>query len=190
MCREEPKGRTARRGAPVYETLSSRTLWHSQWYGLRQDTLRDGEGREFTYTVVEHPGSVVILPVTPEGEVVLIRQYRYPVDDFCYEIPAGGLGSDSTPEAAALRELQEEVGGQATHLRYVGWYYPSNGISSEKAHLFLATDVKLGETHREPTESMEIRLVSMAEALRMVRSGEISDGRCALALLWCEPLLR
>jgi len=175
---------------PRYELLHSQALWQSPWYNLRQDVLRDGTGREFTYTVVEHRGSVAILPITRDGQVVLIHNYRYPVGSYCYEIPAGGLGSDSTPEAAAERELEEEVGGHAGQLRYIGWFYPSNGISSERAHIFLATDVELGETHREPTEQMEIRLVRPDEALRMVRAGEITDGRAAIALLWCEPLLR
>jgi ADP-ribose pyrophosphatase len=170
--------------------LGSRVLWQSPWYSLREDRLRDGGGRDFIYTVVVHPGSVVILPITCEGQVVLIRHYRHPVADHCYEIPSGGLGADETPEAAAVRELGEEVGGQAAELRYVGWFYPSNGISNEKAHIFLASGVELGEAHREPTESMEVRLVSPAEALRMVRAGEITDGRAALALLWCEPFLR
>lgn len=165
-------------------------VWQSPWYGLRQDRLRAESGLEFTYTVVEHPGSVVILPVTREGQVVLIRSYRYPVEEYCYELPAGGLGSDRSPEQAAVRELEEEVGGRADRLEYVGRFFPSNGISNEQAHIFLATGVVLGPTHRESTEVMEIRLVSPEEALRMVRAGEVSDGRAIVALLWCAPRLR
>ena len=111
------------------------------------------------------------------------------MDDWCYEVPAGGLSEDLTPEEAASRELLEEVGGTAADLRYVGQFYTSNGISNEVAYVYLATGVKLGETHREPTELMEIRLVPVEETLRMAREGEISDGPSALALLWCEPLL-
>ena len=189
MRRHGGRARAPERPAPGYELLDRRTVWQSRWYTLRQDLLRGPNGREFSYTVVEHPGSVVILPITPDGQVVLIRQYRYPVNDWCCELPAGGLGPDSTPEAAARRELAEEVGGQAAELCYRGWYYTSNGISDEKAHVFLATGVELGEAQREPTESMEMHLVPPAEALRMARAGEISDGRAILALLWCEPLL-
>jgi ADP-ribose pyrophosphatase len=92
-------------------------------------------------------------------------------------------------EEAARRELLEEVGGRAVELRYVGQFYTSNGISNEVAYVYLATGVKLGEAQREPTELMELRLVSVEEALRMAREGEIADGPSALALLWCEPLL-
>ena len=74
-------------------------------------------------------------------------------------------------------------------MRYIGQFYTSNGISNEVAYVYLATGVELGETHREPTELMEIRLVPVEEALPMARAGEITDGPSALALLWCELLL-
>jgi len=74
-------------------------------------------------------------------------------------------------------------------MHYIGQFYTSNGISNEVAYVYLATGVELGEAHREPTELMEIRLVSVEKALRMAREGKITDGPSALALLWCEPLL-
>ncbi len=173
-----------------WKTLHSKYLWQSRWYSLRQDRLRTPEGHEFTYTLIEHPGAVWIVPVTADGQIVLIWNYRYTVEDWCYEVPAGGLSPDLTPEAVAHRELLEEIGGTAGELRHVGQFYTSNGISNEVAYVYLATGVKLGETQREPTELMEIRLVSVGKAMRMARDGEISDGPSALALLWCERLLQ
>ena len=173
----------------VWETLDSRYLWKSKWYNLRQDRLRTHNGHEFTYTLVDHPGAVWVVPVTTEGQVVLVWQYRYVVDEFCMEVPAGGLSPGLTPEQVAHRELQEEVGGTAAELRHVGQFYTSNGISNEVAYVYLATGVELGNTHREPTELMELRLVLPEEALRMAREGEITDGPSALAVLWCERLL-
>ena len=105
------------------------------------------------------------------------------------EVPAGGLSPGMSPKEVARRELQEEVGGTAAQLHYVGQFYTSNGISNEVAYVYLATGVELGEAHHEPTELIEIRPVPAAEAIRMAREGEISDGPSALALLWCEPLL-
>ena len=104
------------------------------------------------------------------------------------EVPAGGLLPGLTPEEVARHELQEEIGGRTAELRYVGQFYTSNGISNEAANVYLATGVELGEAHREPTELMEMRLVPVEEALRMARSGEITDGPSALALLRCESL--
>lgn len=174
---------------PVWETLDSRYLWQSRWYNLRQDRLRTAAGHEFTYTLIEHPGAVWVVPVTAGGQVVLIWSYRHPVGEHCLEVPAGGLLPGSDPEEMARRELFEEIGGRPAALRYVGRFYTSNGISSEIAYVYLATGVELGEPHREPTEDLELRLVPVDEAIRMARSGEISDGPSALALLWCEPLL-
>ena len=105
------------------------------------------------------------------------------------EVPAGGLSPDLTPEEVARRELLEEVDGTAAHLRYVGQFYTSNGISNEVAYVYLASGVELGDAHREPTELMEMRLVPVEEALRMAREGKVTDGPSALALRWCEPLL-
>ena len=173
----------------IWETIDSKYLWQSHWYNLRQDRLRTPEGREYTYTLVDHPGAVWIVPVTAEGRVALIWHYRYPVDDWCYEVPAGGLSPGLSPEEVAHRELLEEVGGRAAELRHMGQFYTSNGISSEVAYVYLATGVELGETQREPTELMEIRLVPVEEALRMARAGEITDRPSALALLWCEPMI-
>jgi ADP-ribose pyrophosphatase len=173
----------------IWETLDSKFLWRSEWYSLRQDRVRTHAGHEFTYTIVDHPGAVWVVPVTTEGQIVLIRSYRYPVGDWCHEVPAGGLSLGLTPEDVARHELREEVGGTATKLRRVGQFYTSNGISNEVAYVYLATGVELAKTQREPTELMEIHLVSVREAVRMARSGGITDGPSALALLRCEPLL-
>ena len=173
----------------IWETLDSKCLWQSHWYNLRQDRLRTPEGREFTYTFVDHPGAVWIVPVTADGQVALVWQYRYPGADGCYAVPAGGHSPGLSPEEVARRELVEEIGGTAADLRYVGQFYTSNGTSNEIAYVYLAIGVELGETHREPTELMEIRLIRIDEAVRMAREGQISDGPSALALLWCERLL-
>ena len=174
----------------IWQTVDSKYLWQSQWYNLRQDRLRTPDGSEFTYTLVDHPGAAWVVPVTTDGQIALIWQYRYTVDDWCYEVPAGGVSKDLTPEEAARRELSEEIGGTAADLCLVGQFYTSNGISNEIAYVYLARGVELGEPHREPSELMEVRLVPVDEALRMAQEREISDGPSALALLWCQSLLR
>lgn len=173
-----------------YQTFASKYIWKSHWYNVRQDEIQTPDGSPGTYTIVEHPGAVWVVPVTSTGEIVLEWQYRYTVQDWCWEVPAGGLLPGISPEEMARRELAEEIGGTADRLQYIGWFYTMNGIGTEVAHIFLALGVELGETHREPTEIMEIRPVRIEEALRMARSGEISDGPSALALLLCEPHLR
>jgi len=170
-------------------SLGSRYLWRSRWYNLRQDRVRLPDGSDGTYTVVEHPGAVWIVPITTNGQVVLIYQYRYAVDDWCWEVPAGGMLPGVAPEEMARRELLEEVGGEAEQLRFVARFYTMNGIGSEVAQVYLATGVRLGTPQREAMEIMEVRLFPPKEALEMARRGEINDGPSALALLLCAEFL-
>ena len=173
-----------------WQTLDTTRLWESRWYNLRQDRVRIHTGEEITYTFQEHPGAVFIVPVTPEGKVVLLQQYRYPVGDWLWEVPAGAVERGEGLEAAARRELAEEIGGMAAEMRYVGHFFAVSSISNLRDNVFLATGVRLGQSVREPTELIEVKTVPLAEALAMARQGEIKDGESALALLWCEPLLR
>jgi len=173
-----------------WQTLGTTRLWESRWYNLRQDRVRIHTGDEITYTFQEHPGAVFIVPVTVAGEVVLLRQYRYPVGEWLWEVPAGAVDGDEDLEAAARRELAEEIGGTAAEMHHVGHFFAASSISNLRDDVFLATGVRLGQSVREPTELIEIRTVPLAEALAMARRGEIKDGESALALILCEPLLR
>lgn len=173
-----------------YRTVSSRYLWRSAWYNLRQDQLEAANGSAAVYTVVEKPGGVWIVPVTAGGEIVLIEQYRYPVDDWCLEVPAGNIEPGIAPEVMAARELAEEIGGQARELIFVGRFYSLNGICDQVAHVYVALGVALDQPRHEATEHISLRLLSIAEALRMAAAGEINDGPSALALLLSERVLR
>jgi ADP-ribose pyrophosphatase len=177
-----------RRGRP-FTILARREAWSCPWFAVRQDEIRLPDGRLTTYNVIHKEPAVWIVPVTPGGEVVLIENYRYTVDDWCLEVPAGGLKPGQSLEAAARAELREEVGGEAAALEYRARFYPANGICDEVGHVFLAAGVTLGAPEHEPTEVMEVRPMPVAEALRLAHNGEIADGPSALALLLCEERL-
>ncbi len=173
--------------------LHTRYLYRSPWHHLRQDRVRLPNGDVITYTYQEHAGFVAIVPVTDAGEIVLIRTYRYTVDDWVWEIPAGGLGN--RPGQALLdvarEELAEEVGGEARHWEYVDWFYIANGTANIVGHLFLATGVTFTRPpRRENTEVMQVHCLPIPEALAMARDGRMRDGESALALLRLEPRLR
>jgi ADP-ribose pyrophosphatase len=173
-----------------YTTLSRRYLWQSRWYNVRQDQLRAANGREFAYTVIEKPGAVWVVPVTANGAMALIDQYRHAIDGWCLEVPAGNVEPGTDPQAMAARELREEIGGVAARIVRVTEFYTMNGIGDEIAQVYLALGVTLGEPEREATEQIELRIVPVAEALRMARTGAIKDGPSALAILLCESALR
>ena len=176
--------------AKPLRTLSSEVVWSSPWYWVRQDRIRRPDGTDGVFNVVEHPGAVWVVPLTDDGKIVLLRHYRYTVDDWCWEVPAGGIKEHATLEETALEELKEEVGGAAKELHHIGHFYTSNGISNEVAHVFLAVGVHLGETSHEPAEIIEVHLRPAELVFNMARNFEISDGPSALALLLCEQHVR
>jgi 8-oxo-dGTP pyrophosphatase MutT (NUDIX family) len=162
------------------------------WFRLRNDLVRWPDGRIAPYVYIEGVSAVWVVPVTTAGRVVLIRQFRYTMDDWCWEVPAGGFHDfDGSPLELAKQELAEEVGGTSEDWHYIGSFRPGTSIIDATYHIVLALDVRLNrEPDREPSEIIEVHQVPVEQALRMARSGEIGDGFSALALLRCEPHLR
>jgi len=174
-----------------WERLKTSYPFECPWFRLRKDTVRWPDGRTAPYVYIEGVSAVWVVPVTVGGNVVLIRQFRYTMDDWCWEVPAGGFHDfEGSPMALAERELAEEVGGTSEDWRYVGSFRPGNSIIDAVYHIALARDVRLNrEPHREASEIIEVHQVSAEEALAMARSGQMADGLSALALLRCEPYL-
>jgi ADP-ribose pyrophosphatase len=159
-------------------------------YRIRRDRVILPNGLATDYAYLEMRGAVWVVPVTDDGKIVLIKQYRYAVDDWTWEVPAGGKHDHvGTDEELACRELSEEIGATCRSLEYVGWFYASVSNATEQCQVFLARGVQLGEPRREPGEIIEVHPVPIDEALAMAQRGEIKDGKSALALLLCEPLL-
>lgn len=162
-------------------------LWQSPWYALREDYVRFPDGSEGPYTVIEKAPSVYVVPVTNDGMVVLIRNFRYTLNRWLWEVPAGGLQPGFTPRQMAAKELREEVGGSAREFQPTGSFYTMPGIGNEQAHVFLARGVELGEPELEPAEVIERHLKPVGEVIRMAQANEMQDGLSALAVLLCVP---
>jgi len=160
-------------------------------FRVRQDQVRWPDGHVGPYAYIQSEGAVWVVPVTADAQVVLIRQFRYTIDDWCWEVPAGGFHDfTGSPIALAKQELAEEVGGTSDDWLHVGSYRPGVSTIDEICHIVLACGVRLDrEPQREPSEIIEVHLVPIARALEMARSGEMVDGHSALALLRCEPYL-
>lgn len=183
-------------GKPVgrkigWQRLDTRYPFITPWFRIRQDQVRLPDGHEIEYAYMETRGALWVVPVTREGQVVLIRQYRYPSDDWCWELPAGGLHDhDGSLEELARRELIQEIGATCDELMYVDWFYGPTSSVHEVCHIMLARGTCLnGSPEHEETEFIEIHPMPVDEALSLARRGEMKDGHSALVLLLCEPYL-
>ena len=174
-----------------FKTLASQIVYRNQpWYVLRRDEILLPDGGQAVYTVVERPGGVWIIPALADGRLAIIRNYRYTIQGWLWEIPAGGLRDGIAPGEMARIELEEEVGGTAETIEPVATFYTMPGIGDEVAHIFLARGVTLGEQHLEPTEVMERHILALDDVLAMIARGELADGPSALAILLALPKLR
>ncbi len=168
-----------------WEMLSSQKIYENPWYALREDQVRTHTGKQITYTYMEHPGAVAVVPITPEGEIILIKSYRYTVKDWCWEVPMGGRDHEDL-EVVARKELFEEIGGVCQQLEYVNFFYANNGVSDIRCDVYLAKDVEMEDSQPEDSELIEIQVFPKEEVIRRAHAGEITDGMSALCLFLCE----
>lgn len=150
-------------------------------FSLRRAQLADGAivNRE----IVINKGAVVIVALTPNHEVRLVKQYRAAAEKWLIELPAGGLERGEDPDLAAPRELLEETGDQAAAWQKLGGFYSAPGILTEFLHLYLATDLTAGPNQLEFDEHIEVMTVPWAEAIAMIRRHEIEDGKTIAGLM-------
>ncbi len=162
---------------------ASRFIFDSPWFSLRQDELTLPTGEDITYTVVDHAGYAVVVPLLDDGRLVMERVFRHPLQKTLLECPMGGLDGD-TPEHAALRELEEETGYRAQKLKKLGQFYGSSGISNELFHVFLGTGLTDdGQVKLDATEQLEIELIDFKVVMKKISAGEIESGPSSLAVL-------
>lgn len=169
-------------------TVESKRIYEGRIINLRVDEVVLPNGRRAVREVVEHPGAVAAVPLLPGGRVVLIKQFRKPVEEIIYEIPAGKLEPEEEPRQCMERELEEEIGYGVGELKKIVSYYPSPGFSSEIIHLFLATGLEKKEPNLQDDEFLETAILKFDEALRMVEEGKIKDGKTIIGLLLTRSL--
>lgn len=176
--------------ASPWEVLGSEYLLETPWRNVRQDRVRTHTGQEIVYTYLETTEAAFVVPVTTDGKIVVIRQFRLPVRTWTWELPAGMVAAGEPPIEAARRELREEVGGVCDQLLPLGSYFACSGSLNSRHHAFLGLDVTLMAPELEPLELIELVLLDPDEAFAMARTGRIDDAQSALALLMAEPLVR
>jgi 8-oxo-dGTP pyrophosphatase MutT (NUDIX family) len=166
-----------------WTTVSVRPVYENSWIKVREDSVIRPDGAPGIYGVVSFQNIAVgVLPVK-DDLIYLVGQYRYPLQRYSWEIPEGGCPKSERPLAAAQRELMEETGLVAQSWKYMGQSHLSNSVSDELAIWYLAEDLLQGPDNPEETEQLQLRTVSIVEAVRMVHNGEISDAISMMAIL-------
>jgi len=148
-----------------------------------KDEVRLPNGKTAIREYIRHPGAAIMLPLFPNGDTILIKQFRYPVGTVFIELPAGKLDTHEPPAEAAQRELAEEIGYRAGKLTPIAEYYPCIGYSDEKMWLYLAEDLSETPANPDHDEFLELLRLPFTEATAMVHSGEITDLKTIAGIL-------
>jgi ADP-ribose pyrophosphatase len=172
-----------------FELLHSETLMKGRAFTIRRDTLKTPDGRETKFDIVEHGGSVILIPIDAEGNLLFVRQYRHAAEMDLLELPAGTRDGDEPFEECAAREIREEVGMEAGALTHIGSFYLAPGYSTEYMGVFLATDLKHNPLEADDDEFLSVEKIPVAEAIQMAERGEMPDAKSLAALLMARPHL-
>jgi ADP-ribose pyrophosphatase len=167
-------------------TIKSEVVYDGSWLKIRKDTVLTGTGMTATREIVVHRQVVVVIPLTDDGDLIMVRQYRKAVERELLELPAGTMEPGETPEHAARRKMVEETGYNPSAMRFVNAIYPSPGTSDEIIHIFLASGLEGDGVPTELADELVVEVVSRAAAVRMVLDGVIRDGKSVAGILMLE----
>ncbi len=165
------------------KTIRKIYVFKGRIVNVRNDDAQLSNGKIVSREVVEHRGGVGILPITAQGEVLLVKQYRYPYGELLLEIPAGKLELGETPFETGVRELREETGMNAARYFDLGIDYPSPGYCNEKIHLYAADGLTEIGQKLDEGEFLNVLSVPLTEALTMIYNGELKDSKTVIALM-------
>lgn len=170
--------------------LSSQTLCSGVMLSVKCDQVRLPNGNISQREYVVHPGAVLIVPVLPNGNVLLEKQFRYALHQVFIELPAGKIDANEEVLVTGQRELLEETGYNANEWVKLGVQHPCIGYSNEVIHMYLATDLSQGAHQRDADEFLELFDASFADCFAMIQNGEITDGKTIAALFLAEKYLQ
>ena len=170
--------------AKTAQVLSSTTIYEGPVFGIRRDEIIEPSGVRTVREMITHPGSVVVLPVLPDGRIVLIKQYRYAAKQYLWELVAGRIDADETPKVAAARELIEETGFRAKRFRIFLDIFPTPGFLEERMFILLAEGLTAGKAEPEEDEKIVSRAYRRKQLEGMIRRGTLRDAKSIAGILY------
>ncbi len=175
------------RDAGLIETrLRGEEVFHGRFLKVQCDTVRLPGGREATREFIRHPGAVMVVPLLPDGRLLLERQYRHPMGQVMLEFPAGKLDPQEAPLACGRRELREETGYRAREWAYAGVLHNAIAYSDEAIHILFARDLVAGPAALDEGEFVECLALSVEELDAACRDGRVTDAKTLIGLLWLQ----
>ncbi|MDN4594118.1 NUDIX domain-containing protein [Polycladomyces subterraneus] len=164
------------------KTIKSQTIYEGNIIRLQVDQVTLPDGRTSQREIVKHPGAVAVVAITDEKKLVLVRQFRKPLEKTILEIPAGKLEPGEDPRVCAFRELEEETGYRAEEMTPLVSFYTSPGFADEIIHLYVATGLQRGEARPDQDEFVELVELTLPEAWQRIADGEICDAKTVAAV--------
>ena len=172
-----------------FELIRSETLLKGRAFLIRRDTLKTPDGRETKLDIIEHGGSVIIVPIDKDGNLLFVRQYRHAAGMDLLELPAGTLDEGEEPAVCAAREIREETGFAADKIEKIGDFYLAPGYSTEFMHVYLAQELRHDPLEADADEFLSVEKIPFAEAIQMAERGEMPDAKSLAALLLAKSHL-
>ena len=172
------------------KVLKSEIIYEGKAFGVRRDELIEPTGVRTIRDVVTHPGSVVVLPVLPDGRIVMVRQYRHATRQYLWELVAGRMERGENPKTGAQRELIEETGYRAKKFTVFLDVFPSPGFLEERMYILLAEGLTPGEAQPEEDEKIISRAYKPSELREMIRRGQLCDAKSVAGILYYLTFLR
>ncbi|BCS81204.1 NUDIX domain-containing protein [Anaerocellum diazotrophicum] len=172
------------------KTIDSTLIYDGSFISLKVDKVLLPNGNISQRAIVLHSGAAVVVPVDDDNNVILVKQFRKPIEKVIIELPAGKLDKGEDPLECAKRELEEETGYKAREFIKLTEIYTTPGFSNEVIHVYLATDLYRGEAHTDADEFVEVLKIKMTDAILMVKKGEIKDAKTIIGLLFANMYLQ
>jgi ADP-ribose pyrophosphatase len=179
-----------RKSGKTGKILRSEVIYEGPVFGLRRDEVLEPSGVRTRREVITHPGSVVVLPVLPDGKIVMIRQYRHATRQYMWELVAGRKEPEETPEEGAARELLEETGYRAKRLKVFLDVFPTPGFLEERMFILLAEGLTAGKAEPEEDEKIEVKAYKTKKLEEMMKTGELKDAKSIAGILYYLTFLR
>jgi ADP-ribose pyrophosphatase len=172
-----------------FELIKSETILQGRTFKVRRDYLKTSAGLETTLEIIEHGGSVVLIPIDDEDNILFVRQYRHATGQNMLELPAGTRDGNEPYEECAAREVREETGMEAGKLERIGEFYLAPGYSTEFMVVFLATDLTHNPLQADEDEFLEVEKIPLRETIEMMENRKVQDAKSLAAFLLARPHL-